>query len=113
VQGELLDLVNFVPAFEQAARCLMPEIMEMEVLDAEISTGPVKRLFDARCLVGKDELAGTRLSQSDMPRLRGVPKSAMISEFVCGMFQVADESSTVSRVIIRPSQAANLTLTSS
>jgi hypothetical protein len=45
VQGELLDLVNFVPAFEQAARCLMPEIMEMEVLNAEILTGPVKRLF--------------------------------------------------------------------
>jgi len=112
MQRELLDFVNFIAALEQTTRGLMPKIVKMQVVDAKLATGSEKRLFDARRLVGKDERAGTGLSQGNVPSLLRILKSAMICELMPRVFQVADESRRGSRVVVDPSQSTNLTLTS-
>src|SRR4051794_19291139 len=112
MQRELLDFMNLLTPLEEATGCLVAKIVKMQIVDAHSETGYAKGFFDARGLVRKNELAGTGLSQGDVPGFWRVSKATVISATMGRLFQVTDQSTAGSWVVVNPASAANLILAS-
>jgi hypothetical protein len=112
VKGELCDLVNLVAALEQAAGGLMPEVMEMQILDAEDAACTGERRADALGIKRKDVLGPARLAFYDCPGLWGVLEAAVIAFLVPRMFRIPHQAGPADFVVVDPFQTRDFRLSS-
>lgn len=103
VERELGDLLYGVTQLEEAARGLVPQVVEAQIEDAE-DLACVDTLGVAR----KDVAAQTRLVLNDFPRGRRVLKAQVIAFLVPRVFGVTDSSGAAIRVIVIVFKAAEL-----
>ena len=86
MQCELGDLMDLIPPFEQAACGFMPQVMEMQILNAQYVAGSCEGCGDASRVIGEDvaPVAGPRLSLNNFPSLSRVLESSVVALFVSG-----------------------------
>lgn len=110
VKGELCHLVNLVAALEQAAGGLMPEVMEVQILDAQDTACTGKSGTDALGVVGEDVFACARLPFYDRPGLGGVLEPPVIAFLVPRMLRIPHDPGPTDFVVVDPFKTRDLRL---
>jgi hypothetical protein len=88
----------------------MPEVMEVQILDAEDAARSGKRRTDALGIKREDVLGLARLSFDDCPGLGGVLEAAVIAFLVPRMLRIPNQAGPTAFVVVRPFQAGDLRL---
>jgi hypothetical protein len=104
---ELSHLRDGVPAFEQSARCLVPQIVQDLVLDTEHLARPREGGPNALRFIGENELAVLWLALDDLPRLGRMLEAPVTTHLPRGMLRIANETRPRLRIIVLSAQAAD------
>jgi hypothetical protein len=112
MQRELSDLLNLVPIFKQSARCLMPQVVEAQVLNSEEVARTRERRSNTLRLIRENVLARARLPLHDLPSFRRVLEASMVPLLLGRVFGVPHQSGPPAGVVVSPFEATNLRLPS-
>src|SRR5580698_4471353 len=88
----------------------MPEVMEVQVLDAEDAARSGERRTDALGIKREDVLGLARLPFYDCPGLRRVLEAAVIAFLVPRMLRIPHQAGPTDFVVVRPFQAGDFRL---
>lgn len=92
MKRKLRHLMDLVSAFKEPARGLVPQVMEMEVINSQNVTCARERRADAVRVKGEDEPLALRLLLHDLPGIGGVLKTPMIALLGRRVFRITHET---------------------
>jgi hypothetical protein len=93
-----------------AAGGLMPEVMEVQILDAEDAARSGECSTDALSIKGKDVLGLSRLSVYDCPGLWRVLEASVIAFLVPRMLRIPHQAGPTDLVVVDPFEAGDFGL---
>lgn len=102
VKRELGDFVDLVTPLKQAARRLVAQVMETQILNTEEMTGSCEGSASALWVVREDELHVLGLALDDLPSFGCVLEAFMVTFPFAGMFCVAHEPRAGTDIIVGP-----------
>jgi hypothetical protein len=112
VERKLRHLVDLISPFKQSARGLVPQVMEMEVINPEDVTGTRERGPDTIRVKGEDELLALCLVLHDFPGLGRILETPVIAFLGRRVLRIAHQPRPMLGIVVSPFEPADFRLPS-